>query len=233
MATLSDMRDEVRRRIGSPDTTEVPNSDIEAVIQIEALDWLNRRLPGRKISSFTTVKDQQDYDEKPANAYLVTAVWWMESDFQFFSPSMKYVAQDQDINEKLAGFDIYKDTALVEAFYKQLETYKHNFKGEGFETDEGKIRLEPVPSSGGDTVYFEYSYPRWSDPTGVPDRLVPGLKKKAAAIILDYLAVRRGRVRGGRNFTGGGGEREANLAGRFHAEADGEVPALTVAIGRG
>ena len=230
MATLATLRGLVRRMAGRPDIVEYPNDDIDEILQNDALEWLNKRRPGRRIRSFTTVADQQDYDAKPSDAYLVTDVWWMESDFQFFSPSMKYVASDHDINYRLAGFSVLEESAIVEAFHKQLETYKGNFKGEGYEYDDGKIRLEPVPGTTGETVYFECTYPLWSGPTVVPARCLPAYKAKAAEQVLRELAIKRGRVRSTRSGSGGGGENEAKEADRLKKKANAELPGAGLII---
>ena len=224
MATLASLRTEVRRMCGKPDDTEYPNDDVDAVLSGTALEWLNRRRPGRRIRSFTTTANVQDYDVKPADAYLVTEVWWMQSDFQFFSPSMKYVASDQDINYRLAGFSVMEEMAIVEAFNKQLEAYKGNFAGEGDEYDNGQIRLSPVPGTTGETVYFECTYPLWSGPTNVPERCLRAYKAKSAEQILRELSIKRGRIRSGSRFSGGGGENEGKEANRLEKVANAELP---------
>lgn len=233
MATLTQMTTAVRRMAGSPDDTEVPDAVIQSILEDEGLPWLNRRKPGVGKGSFTTVADQQDYDEKPSNAYVVTEVFWLEEDVEFFSPTMKYRADERDVGFRMAGFSSFDDPALVVAFNKNLETYRQHFKGEGYETPEGLIRLAPVPGTGGETVYYLYTYPRWSAPADVTDRYVQGLEYKAAQLLLESLAIRRGRIRGGRNFSGGGGERESEAAEKCRKKAEALAPLAGAVFGRG
>ena len=231
--SLDDLTGYVRRMIGSPDTTELPDATIQGFLTVDVLDWINRRRPGRAITSFETVTDQQDYDEKPANAYKVVSVWWLSSDLEYFSPSMRYEAGSMDVNSNLAGFSLLDNPALVESFYKKISAYQGAFGGEGYETEEGQIRLAPYPGADGDTVYFEYTYPRWSDILNVGAEHLVGCKYKAAALCLEWLMIRRGFIRSGKNFTSGGGANERDLALSYLERAESEIPLLTSMFYRG
>ena len=233
MASTTQMITAVRRMAGSPDTTEVPDATIQSILEDEGLPWLNRRKPGVGQGSFTTVADQQDYDEKPSNAFVVTEVFWLQEDAEFFSPSMRYRPDDRDVGFRMAGFSSFDDPALVVAFNKNLETFRSHFSGTGKETPEGQIRLIPTPGTNGETVYYYYTYPRWSALANVPDRYVQGLEYKAAQLLLESLAIRRGRIRGGRNFTGGGGEREDQAAEKYKKKANALVPQAGAVFGWG
>lgn len=226
MTTLSDMRDEVRELCADPDTTEISDAKIESILTKRVLKWINRRKPGKAITNLTTVKDQQDYDVKPSNAYRITEVWWMEADFEFFSPSLRYVPNDHDVNFQMAGFSVIDNPSLVTLFYKQVAQYRHSFKGTGEETESGLLRLEPFPAGSGDLVYFEYSYPRFAAIPNITDEFTEGCTYKGAQLVLQKLAIKRGRVTGGRNFRGGGGKNELEMAKEYGDEADSEVPGV-------
>ena len=206
MATLQAIIDEVREMVGDPDTTELPDSKISNILSNRTLDWINKRRSGSTIGSFTTVASQQTYDSKPANAYKVTRVWWQEASFEFFSPSMRFVPGEQDLNVVMSGFSVIENPALVTAFLKEIESYRYNFKGRGQEDDNGQIFIAPMPGNTGDTVYFEYDYPRWASIITVADEYLQGIKYFAAAQVLQYLFIKRGRVRGVRSGSFGGGE---------------------------
>lgn len=233
MATLEQVKAAVRMLAGDPDSTTLVNTALERFITEQALEWLNKRRPGKALSSFTTVYGQQDYAVKPSNAYRITDVFWMSGGYDVFSPSLRFLPSSMDMDKSMSGFNTVDNPALVETFYKHVEQYKQNFKGNGWETEQGKIRLEPYPGEDGDTVYFFYTYPIYTTVASVPDHMIEGLKNKAAALVCEYLAIKRGRVRGGRNFSGGGGERETEAAERMHARADEIVPALYNPFGRG
>jgi hypothetical protein len=224
MASLTDYTNRVRFMLGSPDTTEIPDATIQNFITNDALTWINRRRPGCAITYLETVANQQDYDSKPASAYRVTKVWWMDADFEWFSPSMQYLPADQDLNFQMAGYSILDNPALVEMFYKQIAAYRGNFKGDAYETEEGKIRLSPTPGATGDKVYFEYSYPRWSDIANVPAEFVEAVCMIAASRSAEHLFVKRGMIRSGRDFSGGGGANENTMSQRFEERAECEVP---------
>lgn len=230
---ISQMQKQIRLLCGDPDLTEVKNSDIQSMLTNQTLKWLNKQKPGRAINSFETVADQQDYSEKPSNAYHITEVWWMDSDFEFFSPDLRYVPPDQDINLQMAGFNIIDNPALTDIFYKNIEAYKTNFKGTGRETAEGKIRLESYPANSGDDVYFEYSYPRWDDVENVPDEYTDAMIYYCAHLVLNLLFVKRGRIRSGRAFTGGGGTNERELAQEYQEEAETILGLSSFAVSRG
>jgi len=230
MATLATLRDRIRGMCGDPDDTEMPDATIEGILAAQALDWLNKRRPGKNIGSFSTVEDQQDYSVRTAlvaagyTVYRIVEVWWLDSDFEWFSPSMRYLPHEQDLNFQLAGISVLENPAIVEAFHRQLENYKVNFKGTGEETENGQVRLMPAPGNSGDAVYFEYSYPRWAGPANVPDQWIQGYQCKATELVLRRLAVKRGRVRSTRHGTGGGGENEKAEAERNLEEAESEIP---------
>jgi len=231
--TLSSLAAEVREMAADPDITELPDSKIENILDKRVLRWINRRRPGKAISYFETVAAQQDYDEKPSNAYRVTQVWWMDANFEFFSPSMRYVPSDQDMTLQMSGFNVLDNPALVEAFFKKVDAYKNNFKGHGEENEAGLIRLVPYPASTGDKVYYEYSYPIWSAVKDVSEVFLEGVRFKATELVYDVLAAKRGRVRSGRTFTGGGGANEKELAIKYGKEANREVPVSSAVFSRG
>lgn len=226
MATLSDIKARARRKAGSPTTVEYSDADLESVVTNDALDWINQRRPARAIGSFETVAEQQEYDEKPASAYQVERVFWMSSGYDVFSPEYQFLPSSLQIDDRMAGFSTVDNPALMEAYWKNISQYIRNFKGEGEETEEGKIRLVPVPGTTGDLVYFAYTYPRWSDVANVPLEYVEGLICKAAAVVLEELSVKRGVVRGSRIFTGGGGANEESTAARRLADAEAAVPSI-------
>lgn len=231
---LVDMIAAVRRMCGDPDTTELPDATITAVLGgPEVLDWINHRRPSEGISYLITIANQQDYDSKPSGSYHVTDVWWMTADFEWFSPSMEYTPEDHDLNVAMAGFNVLDNPAMVQSFYRAISEYRGSFSGRGYEIGNGKIRLTPCPTSGGDKVYFRYTTPRWTAITSVATEYVTAVEKEAAACCLDMLALKRGMVRSGRSFSGGGGEREKERAKELHEEAEAAVPLLTCPFGRG
>ncbi len=235
MPSLSVLQTAVRRLCGDPDVEEISVAAINSFIDTEALEWLNKRKPGEALSSFTTVAGTQDNDAKPANAYRVTKVFWMDSGYDVFSPSLRYFPTYMGVDENLAGFSIVDNPALVEMEFKKMSQYEGNFQGTGIETDEGKIRLEPIPGSTGDTVYFFYTYPRWTVATiaDVDAGYVEGLKLEAAALCLEYLAIKRGIVVSGRDFSGGAGRNETVASEKYHERAEGKIPAFSSVFVRG
>ena len=226
MATLSDLTTQVRRLIGNPSTTEFSDADLQGLLTIEALAWLNRRRPGKTLSSFTTVNEQQDYDEKPAAAYRVTEVFWMGGGYDLFSPSMRYLPSSMDVDDRIAGFNAVENPALIQVLYKHIEQYKRNFAGKGWETENGLIRLEPRPGETGDYVYYFYTHAQFAAVTDVGAEFVEGLKKMAAVMCLDYLFIKRGVVRSGKQFVGGGGANEDIVRKQYFDEAGSAIPAL-------
>ena len=230
---LATERPIVRRMCGNPDTTEVSNDDIDSIYGGEALDWINERRPDRLLSSFTTVASQQDYDVKPAAAYKVTEVWWLDTDYDVFSPEMKMMPSAMELDTRFTGFSMIDNPALVKTFYKKLRDYHGTFTGRGFETSEGKIRLEPYPSNAGDTVYFEYTAARYAAITSLDVEFKVGVRFFVAANVMRILSLKRGKIRSTRNFTGGGGQRETDLMNSFFTSADSYVPILASAFYRG
>lgn len=230
MVAQATLESQIRNKVGGPDTTELTALALTQFLTIEALDWINRRRPGEAISSFTTVNAQQDYDEKPANAYRVTEVYWMGGGYDLFSPSVKFLPSSMDLDERVAGFSVIDNPALVEGVLKSIEQYKDNFKGSGWETEHGKIRLEPRPGEDGETVYFVYTYPLWSAVTAVPNNFVEGLRCKAAALCAEYLAARRSQVVSGRDYSGDGGSMMEKMAERLNMQADECVPPRTASL---
>jgi len=233
MPTLNQLINDVRYLCGGPDSTEVPNEMIRDALKGRTLEWINRRRPAKAFTYFETVANQQDYDAKPANAYRVTNVWWLSADFEHFSPDMRYLPESHDLNYQLAGFSVIDNPSLVEQFYKFVTAYQNNFAGEGYETGEGKIRLAPAPSTTGDDVYFEYTYPRWSSIEDVAAEFIEGCRHQAASVVLDYMFVKRGMVRSGRTFTGGGGVNERDLANDMRDKAAGMVPVASAVFSVG
>lgn len=228
--TLEQFRLAVRRLCGNPDTTEVTNDDIESFLTGESLTWLNTRRPGKALTHFETVDAQQEYDVKPANAYFVTDVFWKSAGLDVFSPSLRFTPDSLDMNSSLAGFNIVTNPMVVEAAFKNYMQYEENFSGRGYETEEGKIRLEPIPSSSGDDVYFFYDYPRWTVVTTIPAEYIEALKHDSASRVLEMMSIKRGLIRSGRDFSGGGGANEMKFADKYRERADALIPDNTAVI---
>lgn len=225
--------DIIRRMCGYPDSTEIPPSQIEDIYRSEALRWLNRRRPAVGLTYFLTVENQQDYVVKPANAFNVVEVWWQTQGADVFSPDLSYLPSSMTMTNAFAGFSVFDNPAIANEFYKKLTEYDYMFRGSGWETPEGKIRLEPVPGGDNDKVFFEYSYPRWLDVVDVPNQYREGLNSYVAACVMRVLAIRRGNVVSGKNFSTGGGTREDKFYDAFMAEAEAQVPNLEQSIYRG
>jgi len=156
----------------------------------------------------------------------VTEVFWMGGGYDLFSPSMRFLPSSMDVDDRIAGFSAVDNPALVQVVYKHVEQYKRNFAGQGWETENGLIRLEPRPGETGDYVYFFYTHPRWAVVTTVPAEYVEGLKKMAAVRCLDFLFIKRGTVRAGKQFVGGGGANEDVVRKRYLEEAESAIPAV-------
>jgi len=230
---ISHEADIVRRMCGYPDSTEIPTSQIEDIYRSEALRWLNRRRPGVGLTYFLTVGNQQDYAVKPANAFNVTEVWWQTQGADVFSPDLSYLPSSMTMANAFAGFSVFDNPAIANEFYKKLSEYDYLFKGSGWETPDGKIRLEPVPSGDDDKVFFEYSYPRWNDAVNIPNQYREGVNGYVSGCVMRVLAIRRGNVVSGKNFSSGGGAKEEKFYTEFMAEAEAQVPNLDQSIYRG
>ena len=213
----------VRRLAGSPDTTMLSDADLTAYFNEDALDWINRRVPSRTIDNFTTVAGQQDYDEKPSNAYRVTKVWWLNASWLTFSPTMKVIPGALDIDNMMKGFQVMSNPAIVQAFYKSIEYYHDFFRGKGKETANGLIRLIPVATSTGDCVFFEYTSAKYAAITGTDAQYVEGVRFYVASLVLENLAIRRGVVTSGRGWSGGAGRNEERRAKELLLKAEGLV----------
>jgi hypothetical protein len=230
---IANQRAIVQRLCGYPDQQEISSSNIDAIFHNEALDWLNNRRPAVGLTYFTTVADQQDYAVKPANALRIVDVWWQSQGADVFSPDLSYIPSSMEMTNAFAGFNIFDNPAIATEFYKKMSEYDHTFAASGFETLEGKIRLEPVPGSSGDKVYFEYSYPRWTHITQTPAEYVEAVRLYVASCVMQVLAIRRGIVTGGKDYSGGGGVNEIKYQEKFLADAEALVPYLDQTIYRG
>jgi hypothetical protein len=226
MATLDQFKTAVRRKSGSPDIGELLNSDLEDIITEDVLAWINKRRPNKKLGQLTTVESQQDYTPSVGDdvLYEVTDVFWMSDGYDLFSPSLKFFPSTMDMDDRIAGYSVVDNPALVHIVYKAMEQYKNNFKGTGYFTEGRKIRLEPYPTEDGNTVYYFYTCQHWSSIVDVDDVFVDACKDIGAALVLEYLAIKRGIVRSAREFSGGGGEREIEAAKKFREKAEGLVP---------
>ena len=237
MATLASMVINVRDLCGSPSTTEIPDAIIENHISTFALRWINKRRPGKLLTSFPTVTNQQDYDVIPSNAYAVTDVYWLSGGYEVFAPALRqFLPADEDIGEWLAGYGVIDNPALVEAMYKVINEYVRNFRGEGWMTENRTIRLSPTPGSAGDKVYYFYTASRWTDITSatLATEFQDALEYYAAhSVLRGPMAIKRGFVRGGREFTGGGGTNEKELAVKYLADAGALVPVASFVLSRG
>lgn len=233
MTTLSDAMTYVRRRCGSPDLTECPADLVQENLEVHGLGWLNRRKPNHTIAYFLTVASQQDYSVLPAGGYEIVNAWWMDTDFEYFSPGMRVMPLEQQLDFQLAGFNAFDHPSSVEDFYKKVQAYANNFKGKHIVLPDGTLRLVPYPGNSGDKVYFEYTSPLYANVPAVSAKDIEGLICYAAHLTFEYLSVKRGVVRGGKNFTGGGGEREETKAKEYLEKAEGEIPVAGVFFARG
>ena len=214
----------VRRMCGSPDTTDISDTNLQAFFTEDALDWMNDRRPKTAIRSFNTVQNQQVYDVKPASARRIVNVWWLDAGWNIFSPTMKTLPDALNLDQQLTGFSVLDNPALVTEFYKKVVEYERNFKGVGEETDNGKIRLLPAPTTTGDPVYFSYSFDRWSSITNIPREYVEAVRYFVAGMVMQYFFIKRGQITSGRNWSGGGGRNEEVMANSFMLRAHALVP---------
>lgn len=214
----------VRRLCGDPDTTELPEATVQALLTEDAFDWINERKPKVSLTSLATVSGQQEYDSKPSNAYRIIDVWWMDATWLTFSPSMRVIIGAMDIDDQLAGISVIHNPSLVSQWFKKIANYDDFFKGAGYETEEGLIRLDPVPTSSGDPVYFAYSYPRYSVITAAENNHVQAIRYYVAHRAMQYLSEKRSIIRSGTGWSGGGGDREETLEEKFLDKANGLVP---------
>lgn len=221
---LADEKQLVRDMLGDPDTTELPSATLERFFTAGALRWINQRRPGVAISSFTTVANQQDYDSKPANAYSIKDVFWMSVDIPIYTPTVSVALDRGYQSNELGNISTFDNPAIVEAFYQKISYYDNSFKGIGKETEEGKIGLYPAPTTAGDTVYFTYTYPRWSLVTSTPNEYVDAVRFVAAAAAARFLAIKRGRITSGRNWSGGSGVQEKEAEKEFMEQANAYAP---------
>ncbi len=237
MATLSAMTANVRDLCGSPGITEIPDAIIQRHISTFALRWINKRRPAKILTSFETVADQQDYDVIPSVAYLVTDVYWMSGAFEVFAPALwRFAPEAEEFDGRLAGYSVIDNPALVEAALKLLNEFTMNFQGEGWMTENRTIRLAPRPGSTGDTVYYFYTAARWTDITSatLATEYQDALEFWAAhSVLRGPMAIKRGFVRGGREFTGGGGANEKELADKYLLDAEALVPVASFVLSRG
>ena len=217
----------VRGMIGSPDTTELPDATLENFLTVNALAWINDKRPAKAITSFETIADQQDYDEKPAVALKVTKVWWLDSSWLKFSPTMEVVPGSMSLTAQFTGMSTIDNPEMVAMFYKKINYYQQFFQGYGKETEEGKIRLIPAPGNAGDAVFFEYSYPLTAI-INVQNQYVDGVRNIAASFALKHLAIKRGVIRSGRGWSGGGGAMEMAMAKDYENKAEAQVPTVGV-----
>ena len=223
----------VHRMCAYPDQQEISSSNIDAIFHNEALDWLNRRRPAAALTYLTTVADQQDYAVKPINAYRITRVWWQSQGADVFSPDLSYIPSSMEMSNAFAGFNIFDNPSIAAEFYKRMSEYDYTFAGTGWETPEGKIRMEPVPSNSGDKVYFEYTYPRWNVITDTAAEYVEAIRNYVASCVMQVLAIKRGNVTGGKNFSTGAGAMEEKYQKEFLAAAEAQVPYLDQPFFRG
>jgi hypothetical protein len=78
-----------------------------------------------------------------------------------------------------------------------------------------------------------YSYPSYSAITGIDDKWSDAVCYMAAGCCLDYLALKRGMIRSGRNFTGGGGANEMTKSNEYRQKAIQLLPTFTNPFSRG
>ncbi|RLC99250.1 MAG: hypothetical protein DRI65_17430 [Chloroflexota bacterium] len=224
---LADEKQLVRDMLGDPDITELPEANLGRFFTEGALRWINQRRPGVALTSFTSVANQQDYDSKPATAYRIKDVFWMSVDIPLYTPTVAVALDRGYQSQDLGGISTFDNPAIVEAFYQKIAYYNNSFKGTGEETAEGKIRLMPAPTTGGDTVYFTYTYPRWSDVTNTPAEFVDAVRNIAAAAAARFLAIKRGKITSGRNWSGGAGILENEMRKEFLEAADALAPQMS------
>lgn len=222
-------RDIVRRMCGGPDTTEMPDSVIDAILNVEAVRWIGRRRPAHGITYLVTVAEQQDYDAIPPTAYAVEQVWWTQIDWTSFSPTMLTLPDEMSMGARFAGFSTVDNPAIVEAFFEKMKQFERNFKGQGYSVDTPagrRLRLVPTPANSGEKVWFSYTCPPYASFAAIDMRYAEAIEHFAASRAFKYLAVKRGVVRSGKSWSGGGGENETRQAAELEAAAESMVPVV-------
>lgn len=228
MSFLPDVLSDVRRMAGKPDTTELSETDLIAFVE-DALAWVNRRAPGSAVTYVSSVVGQQDYD-MPETAYDVTDVFWNTSHVSVFSGFDEPMVAEA--LERMRGYDVVENPALVEALLQAFERFRQNFDGQ-WKREGHKIRIFPCPDAAGERIYMLYTYPLYESDADLPASYLEPLKYYSAYLVLEHLAIRRGVIRSGRDFSGGGGVNEKERAKACREEAESMLPQPLMVIGRG
>lgn len=154
----------LRRAVGhQADTALISNDLLDDALDAALLET-NRHWPLRLFGSFLTVADQQLYTVLPADAYKVIKVYWpliCGSTTWLSSPFRQEIEVLLGDTDEL-GFRYPAEPALEMAWFRNQEYFEKFFGSSSFIQSNGQVRLIPPPSTGGDTVYFLYTTPRFA-----------------------------------------------------------------------
>lgn len=161
------LKTRIRLKCGSPDTTLLTADQLDDALD-EALEVVNRLQPRRRMSSLTTVANQQDYriaydGGGLSNFRRVTDVLYEQTNIGYVAAldvnlaSPEIAAMFTPLGN---GISLFDNPALTQIYYDKVQLYNDVWGGkwEQVEKDDGTyIRLIDAPSDAGDTVVFFYT----------------------------------------------------------------------------
>lgn len=159
----ADLKTEIRARIGSPDTVRLTADQLDLALD-DSLRTINRLNPRVRLSTQTTIKDQQDYSIAGDGTGLdtqnfrgVKEVYYSLDSLGFFADEFINVAVLGPFTPMGGGLSIWDNPSLPEIFFQKVKEFDKRFGsvGQWVEKPDGiYLRLIPAPSSAGLIVPF-------------------------------------------------------------------------------
>lgn len=187
MATLVQIRNQLRMRVGYPTATVLlptpadPNvlSPDESPLDValsDALRAVNKHWPIYGVGSFVTVADQQVYQPLPAGAQRLIEVFWSDlacdAALDRLWPAGFVAELDGYLGEYVeaeGGLRFSPMPAALTIMQRQASTLRRYFGRTSVRTDRDSVYLIPTPSVAGTTVYFVYATDRFASVTDVAE----------------------------------------------------------------
>jgi len=236
IGTIQQQRAYLRRAVGHAEDTALISDDLLNDCLDEARREVNLTWPNVGVGTFSTVADQQVYQNiMPAGSFRVRRVFWPQ-DCDLNPPDELSMAVDPYLLDGYWYDDVNYtfDAAAVLGIARQQEYMRRLFEGNAKIQEPDTVYLMPTPSKSNVTVYFTFSSPRYATADDVQDIHGPPYYAWAKKCLHEALAAGRGAVESvtspaGVSIRTGARQSHLLLAEREHKRWLNLLPPLTTA----
>ncbi|MCP4741484.1 MAG: hypothetical protein GY871_04540 [Actinomycetales bacterium] len=181
-------RDAMRDAVGYPENTvNLPDTTIDTARK-KAFSRLKRDFYAWTYASFSTVADQQSYSPLPSGGIAIKRVFWpipalCRNEWNTFEGRLFEYSEVTDES----GYRMVRDPMPIILGQRNAKLLRDAMPAGAHIVDKEVVYLDPVPSAV-TTVWFSYTYARWSDYLDVDGSALDAFQDLVEAMLHERLS---------------------------------------------